>query len=928
LLRPLVLALTVITGFTGLAYEVSWQKYLAILLGAHSEATSAVLGLFLGGLSLGYWLFGALTRSLVTRARTSSRPAPLLRVYGAIEAGIGLYCLVFPGYFELVRRISVWLPVGAGPLAFAVDIALAALLIVPPATLMGGTIPILTQALARSVADATRVHALVYASNTVGAFAGALATGFVLIPWLGLDGILRALGVVNLAAGSLFVMIGMRPREIVELDAGTAAPTPAGAVPYRVAALLVGFAMMVLQTIVIRVGGLALGASDYTFTMVVAVFVLCIALGSGIVSVFTRIGRLALPATLWVLSLLMLGLYFALETSPYWAHRVRVVFRDLDASFYPYYAAVFTGILLVIGPAVVLSGAALPLLFHALRREFGGLGAQAGQLYSVNTVGSLFGALIGGYALLFWLDLHHVYRIGIAAIALAAALITLSEYPRIRYAGAATLLLLVLFAVERLPAWRPDYLMAGTYRFRQPTDWTFAGPSGLLQRQAPGAFPFYDDDPSASVAVQQFGSGRGLSRAIVVNGKSDGETQLDYQTMMMTALVPALLAERASHTFVIGLGTGVTLGALANLEEVESVTVAEISRGVVEAAPFFDFANSRASHNPKIRVVQSDAYRALLKSDRLYDVIISEPSSLWVTGVEQIYAREFLEEVRDRLTPEGVYCQWMHLYETNPEAIELVLKTYAAVFDHVAVWSVNSYDRLLIGFRDPRAALDVERIDQRMHRPDFHAEFARIAIGDLSELFAHETLPLGVVNATAFAGPIHSLYAPQLSYQAGRGFFVGRQGELPFTGYGMAAETGVAHSLLRRYLTARAGDRAELLARAARRACAQEVPGCAALSLSSPAQRTRVEQQRGLAYARRAAALLGEPSDDGLDPLPYGAVLEQHLLYLNEYAHAAPFHPDRLLELWQRCGAIDELSAQECEQGLAVAQRLAEGLAP
>jgi hypothetical protein len=372
----------------------------------------------------------------------------------------------------------------------------------------------------------------------------------------------------------------------------------------------------------------------------------------------------------------------------------------------------------------------------------------------------------------------------------------------------------------------------------------------------------------------------------------------------------------------------VTLGALANLEDVESVTVAEISRGVVAAAPLFDFANSRASQNPKIRVVQSDAYRALLRSDRRYDVIISEPSSLWVTGVAQIYAREFLEEVRDRLTPEGVYCQWMHLYETNPEALELVLKTYAAVFDHVAVWSVNSYDRLLIGFRDPRAALDVERLDQRQHRRDFRTEFARLAIGDLSDLLAHETLPLGVVNATALAGPIHSLYAPQLSYQAGRGFFVGRQGELPFTGYGEAAETGAANSLLRRYLAAREGDRAGLLARAARRACEHELPGCAALSLSSPGQRALVEQQHGAAWARRAAELLGEPGDGGSEPLPYGALLEQHRLYLDEYAHAAPFDPDRLLELWQRCGAIDAASAQACAQGLAVAQRLAEGAAP
>src|SRR2546428_12490817 len=124
MLRSIVLALTVCTGFTGLAYEITWQKYLSILLGAHSEATATVLGLFLGGLSVGYWLFGALTRALVLRGRRSGRPAPLLLVYGAVEASIGVYCLLVPAVFPFVRSASAWLPTREGALAFAVGTAL------------------------------------------------------------------------------------------------------------------------------------------------------------------------------------------------------------------------------------------------------------------------------------------------------------------------------------------------------------------------------------------------------------------------------------------------------------------------------------------------------------------------------------------------------------------------------------------------------------------------------------------------------------------------------------------------------------------------------------------------------------------------------------------------------------------------------------
>src|SRR6185503_21135047 len=156
--------------------------------------------------------------------------------------------------------------------------------------------------------------------------------------------------------------------------------------------------------------------------------------------------RYALVATLWVLTLGFAILYFLLETAPYWAHVLRTLFRDYDAAFYPYYLAVFGLVLVVVGPAVVLAGAVLPLLFHTLRREVGDLGSQAGRLYSVNTIGSLLGALLGGYALLFWLDLQQVYRIAVATLFLAAAIVTLHQVPRIRVAGAAAILLLLLLA--------------------------------------------------------------------------------------------------------------------------------------------------------------------------------------------------------------------------------------------------------------------------------------------------------------------------------------------------------------------------------------------------------------------------------------------------------------------------------------------------
>jgi spermidine synthase len=281
MIRLLVLLLTLLTGFSGLVYEVTWQRYLATLLGSHSEATAAVLGLFLGGLALGYSVFGAVTRRLVARAQEQGRPAPLLTVYGAVEASIGLFALVFPWLFTAVQALSFQIPHGSAGLGFAFDVGLSALLVLPPAVLMGGTIPILTQALARSLEDATRFHALVYAFNTAGAFAGALAAGYWLVPSLGLVAVLVWMGGINLLAGATFLLLGwLRPQAVVPITASSQVVSLRGAgwASFAAVALLTGFAMMTLQTVLIRLGGVSFGSSQFTFSMVVAVFVLCIAL--------------------------------------------------------------------------------------------------------------------------------------------------------------------------------------------------------------------------------------------------------------------------------------------------------------------------------------------------------------------------------------------------------------------------------------------------------------------------------------------------------------------------------------------------------------------------------------------------------------------------------------------------------------------------
>ena len=209
---------------------------------------------------------------------------------------------MFPILFAAVQALSFRIPHGSAGLGFALDVALSALLVLPPAILMGGTIPILTQALARNLADATRFHALVYAFNTAGAFAGALAAGYWLVPSLGLVGVLVAMGGVNLGPAAASSRSGGGRAAAAALPAaGAPRRARAGYAAFAAVALLTGFAMMTLQSVLIRLGGLSFGSSQFTFSMVVAVFVLCIALGSFAVSALRRIPAWLLAACLWLL---------------------------------------------------------------------------------------------------------------------------------------------------------------------------------------------------------------------------------------------------------------------------------------------------------------------------------------------------------------------------------------------------------------------------------------------------------------------------------------------------------------------------------------------------------------------------------------------------------------------------------------------------
>jgi SAM-dependent methyltransferase len=554
---------------------------------------------------------------------------------------------------------------------------------------------------------------------------------------------------------------------------------------------------------------------------------------------------------------------------------------------------------------------------------------MAGQLYAWNTLGSLFGALLGGYALLYWLDLHHVFRLALAAIALGASLVSIrvGRVPRLHSVVLATTAILALIL---LGPWSQERLSSGIFRIRQPLEHTFDGPHDFFHEHVVESIVFYDDDPVSSVVVKEPKVDGVRDTSLVTNGKGDGSLLHDYGTMAMVALIPALLAENCERAFVIGWGTGVSAGELAALESVREVVVAEISPAVIRAAPFFAHGNLDAAAQPKVKIVVSDAYRVLRRGSQKFDVIVSEPSHPWALGVEMIYSREFLEVARDRLTPGGIHVQWLHLYESNGETLELVLRTYLDVFDEVSVWYGLGVDILLLGHRSGDRSVDIETLEKRVGQPDFAAGLARAGIESLPGLLAHEILPLGVLRSLALKGEVHTLLHPRLGDRAARAFFTGASAHLPPSAGVRSAAIGAESSIIGRYAAyhGRALDEFDL-AELARETCRHRATLCLTLLARwahaypdspkrnalladlarDPALMRRLHLERLAAVKALYAVDRSPPA--GVDPLVHAKRMTD--LFYRHYHHAVPFPRESLEAVWRAC-AREPDRRSECDR--------------
>ncbi|MFH1464099.1 MAG: fused MFS/spermidine synthase [Pseudomonadota bacterium] len=704
----LLVPLFFLSGATSLVYETLWGRALHLVFGTSQVAIATVLAAFMGGLSVG-GLLGARYADRIKR--------PLL-VYGVLEGIIGAYALLFPVLVQLITPVYLgfWRAAEPSPLAFsAFQAALLGLVLLVPTTCMGATLPLLARFVTTRLDLAGSRIGLLYGVNTAGAVLGTFLAGFVLLPAPGLAATTHLAAAANglLLAAALLLSRWGDGTEPPLVEAAAAEPPPAPGRALLLVAGLAGCASLVYELAWFRVMALTLGASTYAFSIMLLAFLTGIALGGwgggGLADrLLARRGRvgvlLGLVAVEVGVAVATWAMMHGFEQLPFVYVRLFDLIEGKQGWFWPTWLGLSMA---VMTPPAVLMGAAFTLTVRSLVADPGQLAGPVGKVYGANTVGAIIGSLGGAFVLL--PKLHVVGAITTAnGINLLAALValgvawTLAGRPRtVRWAlpvGGTALLALV--GLRCPPPWDPLLMTAGMFKY--VTELAERTPEHVLRYAVePYELLYYEEGLSSVVTVA---TNRKTGNIwLANNGKVDASSTTDMPTQVMVAHLPFFFGRDAKRACVIGLASGITAGAVTEHDELESIDLVELEPAVFEASHFFDEINHRPLEDPRVRPVVNDARNhMLLAAPGSYDVVVSEPSNPWLTGVSNLFTREFFELGKSRLGPGGVWSQWVQMYGMGTEELRALLKTFGEVFPHVALFAtIEDADLVILGSDQP-----------------------------------------------------------------------------------------------------------------------------------------------------------------------------------------------------------------------------------
>ena len=714
------------SGAAALVYQVVWGRLLARTLGSDAFATGLVLALFMLGMALG----GEIGARLAAR---SQRPE---RVYAGLLFAAGAWAALSPWMLDALGTVDGWWQ----------RALVASLVLLVPTVAMGATFAPMGRIALVGGQPTGAGTASFYGANTLGAAFGAAAAAFLALPNLGFTGSLFAAAALDVGAGAA-ALVFLRGAERAGAASPAAPRLPLGVPwPLLAAPALLGASSLALEVLFTRILISLTGASIYAFALVLAAFLLGLGLGArqgarwlAVHPPQVVLGLCAFGA-LWAALLGVALLGWRAGVGDLFAPLVNLMPRDGDVVR----LWVAHGLLAVLAlvPTGLAFGLALPAAVGAARAvaPAAPLPRLLGRLYALNTLGAAVGALAAAFYLLPWLGPRIAFAIALVP-ALLAALCLPWPRPAVRAgAGLATVLLAALVLAP------------------------------LGQDGAPWRILETAHGPVSTASVDESGEGVHAVRSLRVDGKVVATTApVDRRLQLVLGAMPAWLGDSPRRALVVGLGTGMTAGALLHFASIEEVRVVEISSAVVKVAPHFATWNQNVLEDPRTRLVLGDGRHALrLVEPGTFDVVTSDPIDPWTRGSADLYALEHFEAMGRALTPSGLASQWLPLYQLSPADVRTVVATWCAAFEHTAAY-LSAYDLALIGSHRP---LPQARLERALP-PSLLEALAPLGLRSPAELVALDVG--GTAELLAFAAgeaPMRE-ERPVLEFRAPKSFLAG-----------------------------------------------------------------------------------------------------------------------------------------------------------
>ncbi len=692
---PLLLVLFIGSGCAALIYEIVWFQLLQLVIGSSAVSLGVLLGTFMGGMCLG---------SLCLAPLISPARHPL-RIYAFLELAIGIIGVAVLFAMPSVNHLYI-ANVAPGFSGILLRGLVSAICLLPPTMLMGATLPAISRWVQTTPAGVSWLG-FFYGGNTIGAVCGCIAAGFYLLRIYDIWTATFIAAAINGLVALLALTISMRSPHAPQPPIGASqfAWRVPGSWAIYIAIALSGMSALGGEVVWTRLLSLLLGGTVYTFSIILAVLLSGLGIGSSFGAMLARSSenpRRALGFCQLLLTGAIAWSAFALAKSlPYWP-----INPYLSTQPWFLFQVDLMRCIYAIFPAACLWGASFPLALAAVATRSDDNGRLVGRIYAANTFGAILGAIAFSIILIPWIGTQQAQRIMIAICALSAFLTLL---PRkkitdwLNLGVAAAIIAGLIWSVSAVP-------------------WQLVAYGRLLTQTNLFADALYvGEGLNSTVAVTELPDG---SRNFHVAGKVEASTgAADMRLQRMLGHLPAIVHPNPQSILVVGCGAGVTAGSFTVHPQVKKITICEIEPLVTRfIADYFRFENHNVLRDPRVHIVYDDARHFVLTTHEKFDIITSDPIHPWVKGAATLYTQEYFQMCKDHLNPGGLVTQWVPLYESTEPAVKAEIATFFSVFPNGTIWSNDisgqGYDVVLMGCADPTMKIDIDALQAKLDRKE------------------------------------------------------------------------------------------------------------------------------------------------------------------------------------------------------------------